>query len=251
VKKLLPRCITIMLLVLILGVFLLFSLRNIQQFNIAKIEVFFKGGQQRLPMAIQEDLSERIGTSLFAFSLGKLEKAYERHPAIQAVQIKRSLPATLRLEFTLANASALLVNNENQRSFLVVNTSLYELEPEDVILFSAIVPTIEVPLSYCEMMLKYGLDQTFFQVLALSSSLQEKTSLITRIKYDNNSSNSFGKMVLELSSYNAHIWVREPVGEAHVRSAVALVVKDQQKTLSFLSSEPKRYDLYREGLVRR
>jgi len=108
-----------------------------------------------------------------------------------------------------------------------------------------------VPSSYAQMLLTYGLDRSFQQVMDLANSLGEKTTLITSIKYDNNSSNSFGKMVLEISSLNARIWVREPVGVAQIQAAVALAQQDQQDTLSFLSSEDKRYDLYREGLVRR
>ena len=111
--------------------------------------------------------------------------------------------------------------------------------------------TIEVPPFYARMMVRYGVDDSFLQVMELAKSLEGKTTLITTIKYDNNSSNSFGKMVLELSSLNAQIWVREPVGAAQVSAAVLLVQEDQKDALSFLSSQARRYDLYREGLVRR
>jgi hypothetical protein len=70
------------------------------------------------------------------------------------------------------------------------------------------------------MMVRYGVDDSFLQVMELAKSLEGKTTLITTIKYDNNSSNSFGKMILELSSLNAQIWVREPVGAAQVSAAV-------------------------------
>ncbi|NCC66048.1 MAG: FtsQ-type POTRA domain-containing protein, partial [Spirochaetia bacterium] len=243
-RHMLLKFFAISLLVLLVGVFVLLSLRTIDRFTIAKVEVYVQDGESILPKAIKDDLSSYMGTSLFEIQVSKLEKQYEKHPALQAVNIKRRYPSTLRIELKMAEASALLISNENEKSFLVVKNSIHELDFEDVALFKNSVPSIEVPRSYCEMMQKYGLDRMFYQVMDLAISLQEKSTLITRIKYDNNSSNSFGKMVLELSSYNAQIWVREPVGAAQVRSAVALVVKDQQQALSFLSSEPKRYDLY-------
>ncbi|WP_320130754.1 hypothetical protein, partial [uncultured Sphaerochaeta sp.] len=108
-----------------------------------------------------------------------------------------------------------------------------------------------VPQRYATMLQEYGTDETFLKVMELASSLDGDSSLITRIKYDNNSSNSFGKMVLEFSSINAQLWVREPVSTERIASAVALVVEDSENSLSFLSTGPLRYDLYKSAMVRR
>ena len=250
-KRLQRRLLILTILALFVSILLLLSLRSMPRYNLSSVEVVVQGGGNRLPNAVRQELSDLIGTSLFSINLSRLEKTFETHALLKTVQIKRSLPSTLHLTLTMATASALVVSTENERWFLVVNDALYELDTQDVPIWHTVVPTIEVPLSYCEMMVRYGLDRMFHQVMALARSLQENTTLISRIKYDNNSSNSFGKMVLELSSLNAHIWVREPVGAAQVHAAVALVETDRQHTLSFLSSVPKRYDLYREGLVRR
>ncbi|HBO36306.1 MAG TPA: hypothetical protein DD633_07065, partial [Sphaerochaeta sp.] len=135
--------------------------------------------------------------------------------------------------------------------YLVEDHHLRKLHPDDVSAWQKVVVTIEVPASYAHMMATYSVDDSFLHVMQLATSLEGKTTLITKIKYDNNSSNSFGKMVLELSSLNAQIWVREPVGTPQIHAAVSLVLQDQKDSLSFLSSEARRYDLYREGLVRR
>ena len=98
---------------------------------------------------------------------------------------------------------------------------------------------------------RYGTDSVFDSVMALTRGLSGESSLITRIKYDNNSSNSFGKMVLDLPSLHAQLWVREPVDPKHVQTALYWIEQDRKEDLSFLSSSIQRFDLYKEALVRR
>jgi hypothetical protein len=111
--------------------------------------------------------------------------------------------------------------------------------------------SIEVPLEYALLMERYGTDSAFATVVELGRDLGGEASLITRIKYDNNSSNSFGKMVLDLPTLNAQLWVREPVNPEQIRTALYWIEQDQKESLSFLSSTLQRYDLYKEALVRR
>jgi cell division septal protein FtsQ len=184
-------------------------------------------------------------------NLYRLERELGEYPTVSSVQLQRKLPSSLLATVYLVQSPVLVQTSDGEEAFLVEGNRLVKIPEEDIDAWKAEVVTIEVPSSYAQMLLTYGLDRSFQQVMDLANSLGEKTTLITSIKYDNNSSNSFGKMVLEISSLNARIWVREPVGVAQIQAAVALAQQDQQDTLSFLSSEDKRYDLYREGLVRR
>lgn len=226
-------------------------LRSIPAFNLRTVQIQVQGGSKVVPVAVQEKLSELVGTSLFGINLAKYSKNLETITGVKNVKLVRKLPSSLLASLTLVDAGALIKEEASDKAYLVDNLHLKALHPDDVVPWQSVAVTIEVPSSYAQMMVNYGVDDSFHQVLELARSLEGKTTLITKIKYDNNSSNSFGKMVLELSSLNAQIWVREPVGAAHVSAAVSLVQQDQKNALSFLSSQARRYDLYREGLVRR
>ncbi len=228
---------------------LLLSLQAIPRFNLQAVQVSVDGGSRTVPVEVKEYLASLVGTSLFALNLSREEGVLLDMGIVESAKLRRRLPSTLDAKLTLIDTPSVIVTET--QAYVVRDTALVLLRPEDVSAWQAVAITIEVPSSYAQLLSTYGLDSAFHQVMELARSLGGKTTLITRIKYDNNSSNSFGKMVLELSSLDAQIWVREPVEVAHVQAAVALVEEDQQDSLSFLSSGMKRYDLYREGLVRR
>ncbi|MGH0052185.1 MAG: FtsQ-type POTRA domain-containing protein [Sphaerochaetaceae bacterium] len=242
----------LLLLLLPLVVFLLLvTLRSLPQFKITSIQVTAEQGSGKVPSSLREYLASLVGLSLFEVNVGRIEQELSEYPTVQTVQIHRKLPSLLFATICLVESSVLVQTDDGNEAYLVNEYALERIPSEDVDAWKARTVTIEVPSSYAQMLLSYGLDDSFHQVMELANSLEDKTTLITKIKYDNNSSNSFGKMVLEISSLKAQIWVREPVGAAQIQAAVALVEKDQKDTLSFLSSDIKRYDLYREGLVRR
>jgi len=241
---------TVLLLPLV-AFMVLVTLQSLPQFKVVTIQVTAERGSGKVPSSLKEYLATFVGLSLFDLNLYRLERELGEYPTVSSVQLQRKLPSSLLATVYLVQSPALVQTSDGEEAFLVEGNRLVKIPEEDIDAWKAEVVTIEVPFSYAQMLLTYGLDRSFQQVMDLANSLGEKTTLITSIKYDNNSSNSFGKMVLEISSLNARIWVREPVGVAQIQAAVALAKQDQQDTLSFLSSEDKRYDLYREGLVRR
>lgn len=238
--------------ILPLVVFLVFiALRTVPQFKITTIKVVAESGKERIPASLKEHLATYMGLSLFELNFSRLERELGSYPTIKSLELKRVLPSSLEATISLVESPVLVQTTDGLETYLVEGNALVRLPVEEVDAWKQEMVTILVPPSYAQMLRAYGLDRSFHQVMELANSLGEKTTLITSIKYDNNSSNSFGKMVLGISSLNAQIWVREPVGTAQIQAAVALAQQDQKDTLSFLSSEDKRYDLYREGLVRR
>lgn len=229
----------------------LISLRSMSAFKITSVQVVAHGGSMQVPFGIQNELASFVGLSLFQLNIQAVQRKLSAFPTVDKVQLKRKLPSSLLASVFLIDGSALVQAEDESAFYLADGKALVPVDKPDVQGWKKSVVTILVPASYAQMLFTYGLDASFEQVMELAHSLEDKTTLITSIKYDNNSSNSFGKMVLELSSLNAQIWVREPVGAMQVQAAVDLVVQDQKDTLSFLSSDTKRYDLYREGLVRR
>ncbi len=240
------------LLILVAAVILgLLLLRSIPAFNLRTIQITVEGGSAEVPIEAKQQLASLVGVSLFSINMMKQKRVLTDITGIERADLRRKLPFTLQAVLHLFDAPAVIKEEDGGQAYLVEDLHLRKLHPDDVEAWQKVAVTIEVPASYAQMMAMYSVDDSFLQVMQLATSLEGKTTLITKIKYDNNSSNSFGKMVLELSSLNAQIWVREPVGAPQIRAAVSLVLQDQEDSLSFLSSEARRYDLYREGLVRR
>ncbi|HPE92508.1 MAG: cell division protein FtsQ/DivIB [Sphaerochaeta sp.] len=240
------------LLILVFAIILgLLLLQSIPAFNLRTVQITVEGGSGEVPVEAKQQLASLVGVSLFSINMMKQKRALTDITGIQKADLRRKPPSTLQATLHLFDASAVIREEDGGQAYLVEDHHLRKLHPDDVSAWQKVVVTIEVPASYAHMMATYSVDDSFLHVMQLATSLEGKTTLITKIKYDNNSSNSFGKMVLELSSLNAQIWVREPVGAPQIHAAVSLVLQDQKDSLSFLSSEARRYDLYREGLVRR
>lgn len=230
------------------------SLSHVPSLYIDSVMLSLDDDQVVTPYALKRALSQYRGTSLVSLSLKSVERELESLPLVDSVRVKKKFPSTLLVEVGLVSTSAVVLaqdaNEETEAVYVLQDDSLLPLEREDWSLFGDHLK-VEIPLGYASLMEKYGVDSSFVQVMELASSLEGNSTLITRIKYDNNSSNSFGKMILELSALHAQIWLREPVSAAQVNQAIQLVQEDQRESLSFLSSHIIRYDLYRGAMVRR
>jgi len=93
-------------------------------------------------------------------------------------------------------------------------------------------------------------DDELVKVVRYLASLQGNMSLITMVKYDNNSSNRLGRVVLQLASLHAEVCIREEVTPELMRKAIDVVAREERGLLH-LDNEWTRYDVYASGIVRR
>jgi len=231
------------------------SLSHVPSLYIDSVMLSITDEGMATPYALKSALTQYRGRSLVSLSLRKVKRELQSLALVESVSVRRKFPSTLLVGATLVDIPVLVhaKNAEDQTVAVYVlrGSSLLPLQKEDWTLFEEHVLKVEIPLGYATLMEKYGIDVAFGEVMELAASLEGKSTLITRIKYDNNSSNSFGKMVLELSALHAQIWLREPVSTAQVIKAIQLVREDQRESLSFLRGQMMRYDLYQGAMVRR
>lgn len=256
-----PASVKILLLVAIVVILLAwYSLRYIPYFDVQQVEVSTTQDMWQVPLAANRIAGPLKGLSQFELNLSDLEKRFEQLPVVQDASVRRDMPDTLVVVLELVAPQALVsavgTDGESLGTYLVKNDRLLELPAEDRSLYGDTVFTIEVPAEYASVLIRYGLDDSIRTVLALAadlgSSTDSRNALITKIKYDNNSSNNFGRMVLELPSCNARLWVREPVSAQLIARSIALIVQDEANdALRFMEQAPKRYDLYADAMVRR
>ncbi len=247
------KVITLLLVVLLPLAY--FALSHVPSLYIDSVVLTITNKGMATPYGLKSELSSYRGRSLVSLSLRQVRRELEELALIDSIKVKKAFPATLLVEASLATTPALVLaknsKDETVAVYVLREASLLPLVREDWSLFEEHALKVEIPVGYADMMGKYGVDGLFEQVMELAASLEGNSTLITRIKYDNNSSNSFGKMVLELSALHAQIWLREPVSAAQVAQAILLVQEDQRESLSFLRDQIIRYDLYKGAMVRR
>lgn len=236
---------------LLLSVLLFLALSHLPYFTISQVQVKIDGPLKHVPIEISNRLSTLVGQGIFRVSLLSTKKQIEQLPIVTSLVLTRTLPSTIKATIAFIDSPVIVQSENKERSYLVDGRTLVPIESSDADLWTDHLLRIEVPLEYALLMERYGTDSVFASVMGLTRGLSGEASLITRIKYDNNSSNSFGKMVLDLPSLHAQLWVREPVDPKHVQTALYWIEQDRKEDLSFLSSSIQRFDLYKEALVRR
>ena len=254
-----------MLLVLLLvGVLLAlgsYTLRFIPIFDISTIKATAEGGTNVVPSQIAALLGNLHATSLFALDPRRLERDLEASAVVAEAHVRRSLPATVSVRLTMESPGMLIAAVDDadvvKGIFLVKQGGMIEMPFEDYLLFGNKVFVVQVSPAYADHLVKYGLDNGIQEVVRLANGMgideDGNYNLITKIKYDNNSNDNFGRMVLYLPSCNAQLWIREPVSVSRLHEAVRLIESehDRDRTRNIALKGELRYDLYATSLVSR
>jgi len=238
-----------------------YTLRFIPFFDITSIKATAIGGFNALPQRSAVLLAAMDSTSLFAFNPRHVERELEKSAVVKEAQVRRILPSTLSIKLSIESPGMLIAAVDDQDKvsgiFMVKQGELREIPFEDFQLFGNKVFVVQVSPAYASYLATYGLDDGIRQVVQLANDMgideDSNYNLITKIKYDNNSSNNFGRMVLYLPSCNAQLWIREPVSVFRLHEAVRLIEfeHDRDKTRNIALKGELRYDLYANSLVSR
>jgi hypothetical protein len=238
-----------------------YALRYIPYFDISAVQVSASGGFSTVPPRLSLYLQKYMDTSLFALNARALERELESLAVVAEAKVTRRLPGTVSIQLTIEDPKMLIASVDDddvvKGFFLVKDSALHAMQLEDFLLYGNRIFVVQVSPAYADHMVEYGLDIGIREVVRIVSGMGSAEdgnyNLITKIKYDNNSSNNFGRMVLYLPSFNASIWIREPVTVARVHEAVRLIAFEHgnDKTRNIALRGELRYDLYANSLVSR
>ncbi|MCK9548469.1 MAG: FtsQ-type POTRA domain-containing protein, partial [Sphaerochaeta sp.] len=178
-------------------------------YTVKQVVITTEGEGEAVSCEAKALLSTLVGKPLMRLSPSKEAARLRELATVEEATVRRTLPDTIRVHLTGTESLVVVHSSDDGSFYLIKEGRLVETGQEDASSYQQRVMTIEVPSCYAHVMVRWGVDELFGQVIELTHSLGSESSLITRVKYDNNSSNSFGKMVLELSSLHAQIWVRE------------------------------------------
>jgi len=240
------------ILAVVIGLVIRFSLQFIPAFTIKEVRIAEETGRG-VPASVIGVVKPLYGKNSYGFVLAELQKDILKDPVVKQVKVKRSLPAGLEVSLAVKEARAVLLaikeDGSNDAYIVTTGWDFLPLGKADSDVYGQDVVRIEITPTYASMLKRYGVDGKFRSVLSMVGSLSDETSLITMVKYDNNSSNSLGKVVLVLAPLNAQISIREEVDALHLSQAIAVVKAEQAGQVP--TKDPTRYDVYDSGLVRR
>ena len=241
-EKILIVAIIILLLV---GSFV--ALRYISIFNVNEIDITLHGPLTDVSTEMQRILNPQKGRNLFEINLRSLRKKLAAVDGVSSVEIKRYFPDKLILEISYMDVSikCFSIRETGETSYYFCHDGMIESVGQDTWEAFDRLTVVELSPVYAQNMVKYGCDVGFLSMVNLTEQLIDN-NLITNIKYDNNNGDDFGRLVIDLSSLNSTLYVRELVSGNRL-----------SETLDFISSQFSAgganviYDLYADRLVKR
>ncbi|NMA23321.1 MAG: FtsQ-type POTRA domain-containing protein, partial [Spirochaetales bacterium] len=161
-------------------------------YTVRQVAITVSGGPEAIPEQARQLLSTQVGTQLLRLRTGEIASQLRTLATIEDVQIGRRFPNTLTAHLDLVESPVVIHASDEDVYYLIKEGKLVGLSKADAALYTKSAVTVEIPASYAQMMVRWGVDRLFGQVVELARDLDSESSLITRVKYDNNSSNSFG-----------------------------------------------------------
>lgn len=232
--------------VLFVGVAVWIGLRNISYFDIKNIEVRCTGPISEVSDDMVRFISPYKGVNLFKAELGYMKHNLLQYEGVDSVETMKYYPDKLivNVHFTPYKTRVTFEENSQRYFFLTKGDKLEEVSEETFNLFSSL-SEVELNPSYAYLLLRWGADNGFAQMCNLAEELARK-SLNCYIKYDNNNSNNFGLLTVEMSSPNVVLCVREPVTKQRLSDALDLIIRE-----SGSDENITRFDLYSTALIKR
>ncbi|MCK9286542.1 MAG: FtsQ-type POTRA domain-containing protein [Sphaerochaetaceae bacterium] len=253
------RLITVIIVILLVAIGW-FSLRYIPLFDIQSVSIKVET-YTIVPAEIQRIMADLRGISLFAMRPRVLERKLQSLPIVSKAMIRRHLPNKITLHVTLTEPDTIIAaigtDETIDSMYIVKDNQLHAISYDDYLPYKTSVFVVQVSIQYADYLFDYGMDKGLFDVVNLAKAMGRSASgsynLITKIKYDNNNSNGFGKMILDIPSLNARLYIRESVSEVRLADAIRLITFEHERDTmrNIALTGELRYDLYSNSLVAR
>ncbi len=233
------------LVLIVAGAFI--ALRNIDFFNIEEIDVSVSGPVTNVPADMQRIINPLKGLNIFEVSLRKIRKSLEAFDGVKSVKISRFYPDKLIIDIEYDDVAlrSYSISDDGVITYYFIHDDILEIVGQDTWESFDKLAVVEINPAYAQMIIKWGSDEGFRAMVAMGQHLAGY-NLITNMKYDNNMGNEFGRLVIDISSLNSVLYVREQVS-----------VRRLDEMLEIISSQFSAggasvvYDLYANTWVKR
>lgn len=233
------------LVLIVAGAFI--ALRNIDFFTIEEIDVSVSGPVTNVPADMQRIINPLKGLNIFEVSLRKIRKSLEAFDGVKSVKISRFYPDKLIIDIEYDDVAlrSYSISDDGVITYYFIHDDILEIVGQDTWESFDKLAVVEINPAYAQMIIKWGSDEGFRVMVAMGQHLAGY-NLITNMKYDNNMGNEFGRLVIDISSLNSVLYVREQVS-----------VRRLDEMLEIISSQFSAggasvvYDLYANTWVKR
>ena len=223
------------------------ALRNIDFFNIEEIDVSVSGPVTNVPADMQRIINPLKGLNIFEVSTGKIRKSLEAFDGVKSVKVSRFYPDKLIIDIEYDDVAlrSYSISEDGEITYYFIHDDILEIVGQTTWESFDKLGVVEINPAYAQMILKWVSDEGFRSMVGMGQHLADG-NLITSMKYDNNMGNEFGRLVIDLSSLNSVLYVREQVS-----------VRRLDEMLEIISSQFSAggasvvYDLYANTWVKR
>ena len=158
-----------------------------------------------------------------------------------------------RLVVALVRSPQDVLVSDGEGLYLMESGEVQEVAVEDLPADRKDLCTVEVSKAFMDYMKRYGAPSSFLDILDLVAEVsQEYSWLITRMKYDNNTADGFGQLVLGLDPLHSELYVREPVSRQRISDSIRVIGQSMEEDpAGKIDFQTTHWDLYSKALVRR
>ena len=230
---------------LIAGAFV--ALRYLDFLDVKEIDATVHGPVSKVSIEMQRILSPLKGRNILEINLRSLKKTLMSFDGVSEVEVRRYYPDKLILDITYSDISLKCYSFQEDGTalFFFCHDGILEQVGQETWDAFDMLTIVELNPAYAQKSVKWGCDGGFLSMVNLTEHLTEN-NLITSIKYDNNNGDEFGRLVIDLSSLNSTLYVRELVSENRLSEALDLISSQFSAGGAHVI-----YDLYANTLVKR
>ena len=212
----------LIIILLFAGAFI--ALRYIDFFNVKEFDITVNGPLTNVSVEMQRILNPQKGRNIFEINLRSLKRKLLAVDGVSSVVIKRYYPDKLILGISYMDVDirCYSIHENGERSYYFVHDGMIEPVGQETWESFDKPVIVELNPTYAQNKVKWGCDEGFLLMVNLTEELKDN-NLITNIKYDNNNGDDFGKLVIELSSLNSTLYVRELVSTNRLSEALDLI----------------------------
>lgn len=231
-----------------LAILISVSVRYMDFFDIDSVRVV---GMDSIPASVEAMLSSCYGVNRFALDEKALEERIEANPLVDSCVLSYDWPA--RLVVALVRSPQDVLVSDGEGLYLMESGEVQEVAVEDLPADRKDLCTVEVSKAFMDYMKRYGAPSSFLDILDLVAEVsQEYSWLITRMKYDNNTADGFGQLVLGLDPLHSELYVREPVSRQRISDSIRVIGQSMEEDpAGKIDFQTTHWDLYSKALVRR